>query len=92
MRKDGARPIDLAELAFERREPEAHLGRLLVGEALDRALVDGARGGETKVGSGFGDVVGEHLRAVRLGRDLGGRGEERTSIRSVFSTACVARS
>lgn len=72
MRKDGAGAVYLAELALERGEAEAHLGGLLVGEALDRALVDGARGGEAKVGSRLGDVEREHLHPVR-GLDGGRR-------------------
>lgn len=59
---DGPRAVDLAELALERGEPEAHLGGLAVREGLDRALVDGPGRGETERGGRTRDVVSEHLR------------------------------
>ena len=59
---DGPRAVDLAELALERSEPEAHLGGLAVRERLDRAFVDRPGRGETERGGRTGDVVSEHLR------------------------------
>lgn len=61
MRKDSTSSINLAKLAFEGSKAETHLGRLLIWQHLDSSLVNGSSGGKTKVGSGFGDVVGEHL-------------------------------
>lgn len=63
--EDGPRSVNLAQLALERSEAKAHLGGLLVGQRLDCALVDGPSGGQTEVGGGLGDVVGEHLSTRR---------------------------
>lgn len=64
--KDCTSPVDLSQLALESGEAQAHLGRLVVRERLDRALVDGSGGGEAKVCGGLGDVEGEHLATARV--------------------------
>jgi hypothetical protein len=85
--------IDLAEFALEGGEAEAHFGGLAVREDFERALVDGAHGGEAVVGSGFCYVDGEHLRwGVSLESCRVNDSLSCTSNLSSSATTCVARS
>jgi hypothetical protein len=68
---DRSGSIDLSELPLHLGETSAHLGRLLVWQLLQRSLVDWSRGGQSKVGGGFGDIDSEHLKLIRV---LHGRG------------------
>ena len=59
---DGARTVDLAELALHGGEAQAHLGGLFVGQNLEGTFVDGSGCGEPVIFGCFCDVDCEELQ------------------------------
>ena len=92
VRKDRSRSIDFSELAFESGESETHFGSLSIRQLFDSSFVDRSRCRESKVGRRFRNVVRKHLRSASVFHPLRESTRKRTSIRSAFSTAEVARS